>query len=433
MEIKSNKIDGANAEITAIIKKETIDANLDKIAKELAKTTTIQGFRKGKVPVAIVKKQFGSKLLQDAETEALREVLSTGLEQLKIANESLIGEPNITKFDKQDDKIEVVVKVAMRPEIELGDYASFVKEFKKPKIKAADITKRLKEIAEQQAPLKKIKRNRKMKEGDTAIIDYEGFLDGKPFDGGKGEGFELKLGSGQFIPGFEDQLIGVKRDEEVELNVTFPEDYQAPNLAGKDVVFKVTVNEVKEKDVLEIGDELAKALLPGDEEATIEKVKEQVVEQMESEALGKLYNEDLKPALLEALVSGITFDLPEFVVDQEIDLAVNKKASSMSEDEIKELRENIDKLEELRESFRDDAQESVKATFIIDALAATESVKVEEQEVMQTIYYEAMQMGQDPETVYQEYKDAGYFPAIQMSMVEDKVLSQILNSKMKEA
>ncbi len=433
MEIKSNKIDGANAEITAIIKKETIDANLDKIAKELAKTTTIQGFRKGKVPVAIVKKQFGSKLLQDAETEALREVLSTGLEQLKIANESLIGEPNITKFDKQDDKIEVVVKVAMRPEIELGDYASFVKEFKKPKIKAADITKRLKEIAEQQAPLKKIKRNRKMKEGDTAIIDYEGFLDGKPFDGGKGEGFELKLGSGQFIPGFEDQLIGVKRDEEVELNVTFPEDYQAPNLAGKDVVFKVTVNEVKEKDVLEIGDELAKALLPGDEEATIEKVKEQVVEQMESEALGKLYNEDLKPALLEALVSGITFDLPEFVVDQEIDLAVNKKASSMSEDEIKELRENIDKLEELRESFRDDAQESVKATFIIDALAATESVKVEEQEVMQTIYYEAMQMGQDPETVYQEYKDAGYLPAIQMSMVEDKVLSQILNSKMKEA
>ncbi len=433
MEIKSNKIDGANAEITATIKKETIDANLDKIAKELAKTTTIQGFRKGKVPVAIVKKQFGSKLLQDAESEALREVLNTGLEQLKIANESLIGEPNIAKFDKQDDKIEVVVKVAMRPEIELGDYKSFAKDFKKPKIKEADVTKRLKDIAEQQAPLRKIKRNRKMKEGDTAVIDYEGFLDGEPFDGGKGEGFELKLGSGQFIPGFEDQLIGVKRDEEVELNVTFPEDYQASNLAGKPVVFKVTVNEVKEKDVLEIGDELAKVLLPGDEEATMEKVKEQVIEQMESEALGKLYNEDLKPALLEALVSGIKFDLPEFVVDQEIDIAVNKKAGSMSEDEIKELRENADKLEELRESFRDDAQESVKATFIIDALASTEGVKVEEQEVMQTIYYEAMQMGQDPETAYTQYKDAGYLPAVQMSMVEDKVLSQILNSKMKEA
>ncbi|WP_373036307.1 trigger factor [Sulfurimonas sp.] len=433
MEIKSNKIDSANAVIEATILKEVIDSNLEKIAKELAKTASIQGFRKGKVPVAIVKKQYGEKLVQDAEAEALREVLNKGLEELSIDNSALIGEPNISKFEKSDDKIEVAVKVAMRPEIELGDYASMIKEFDKPVVSDADVEKRIKEIAESQAPLTDIKRNRKMKEGDTAVIDFEGFVDGEAFEGGKAENFELRLGSGQFIPGFEDQLIGVKRDEEVEINVTFPAEYQAKNLAGKDAMFKVKVNGIKVKDEVAIDDELAKKLLPGQEDATLEELQKQVKIQIENEELAKLYNDDLKPELLEAFVEGIKFDLPEFVVDQEIDMALNKKAQSMSEEEIQELRDNADKLNELRDTFREEAQRSVKATFIIDALAAAENVKVEEQEVMQTIYYEAMQMGQDPQKAYEQYKDSGYLPAIQMSMVEDKVLSQLLNSKIKEA
>mgnify|MGYP002713065294 CR=1 FL=1 len=432
MEIKSNKIDGANAEIEATILKEVVDANLEKIAKELAKTANVQGFRKGKVPVAIIKQQYGEKLVQDAEAEALRAVLNGGLEQMEIDNSALIGEPTISKFDKSDDKIEVMVKVAMRPVIELGDYASLAKDFKKPEVKDKDVDARLKEIAESQAPLENIKRNRKMKEGDTAVIDFEGFVDGTAFEGGKAENFELLLGSGQFIPGFEDQLIGVKRDEEVEINVKFPDEYQAKDLAGKDAMFKVKVNGIKVKGEVELDDELAKKLL-GKDDATLESLKEELKTQMENEELIKLYNEELKPALLESLVAEIKFDLPEFVVEQEIDMALNKKAQSMSEDEIKELREDAEKLKELRETFRSDAQESVKATFIIDSLAQAENVKVEEQEVMQTIYYEAMQMGQDPQKAYEQYKEAGYIPAIQMSMVEDKVLRQILDSKIKEA
>jgi len=433
MEIKSNKIDGANATIEATILREVIDANLEKIAKELAKTASIQGFRKGKVPVAIVKKQYGEKLVQDAEAEALREVLNKGLEELSIASDELIGEPNISKFDKSDDKIDVAVKVAMRPNVELGDYASMIKEFDKPVVSDEDVEKRLQEIAESQAPLVDIKRNRKMRDGDTAVIDFEGSVDGEVFEGGTAENFELKLGSGQFIPGFEDQLIGVKRDEEVVINVTFPDNYGGKELAGKDASFKVKVNGVKVKDEVVVDDELAKKLLPGQDDANLEELTKQVKLQIENEELSKLYNDDLKPALLETFVAGFKFDLPEFVVDQEIDMALNKKAQSMSEEEIQELRENADKLNELRDTFRDDAQRSVRATFIIDALAAAENVKVEEQEVMQTIYYEAMQMGQDPQKAYEQYKEAGYIPAVQMSMVEDKVLSQLLNSKIKEA
>jgi trigger factor len=432
MEIKSNKINSANAEIEAVISMDEVNANIEKIAKQLSKTANVQGFRKGKVPVAIIKKQYGEKLVQDAEAEALREVLNKGLEELEIANESLIGEPNITKFDKSDDKIEVAVKVAMRPTIDLKDADSLVPDFKKPEVSDKDVDARIKELAETSAPLEDIKRNRKMKLGDTAVIDFEGFVDGEPFEGGKAENFSLELGSGQFIPGFEDQLVGVKRDEEVEINVTFPENYGGEKLAGKDAMFKVKVNGIKVKGEVEVNDELAKKMLPGNEEATVETLKEEVKKSMEQEQLAKLYNEDLKPALLETFVSKMVFDLPEFVVEQEIDMALNKKASSMSEDEIKELRENPEKLAELRETFREEAEKSVRATFIIDALAQEKGIKVEEQEVMQTIYYEAMQMGQDPQKAFEQYKEAGYIPAIQMSMVEDRVLSGLLNAKLEK-
>ncbi len=432
MEIKSNKINGANAEISATISMDEVNKNVEKIAKQLARTTNIQGFRKGKAPVAMIKKQYGKKLVEDAEAEALRDVLSKGLEELNIANESLIGEPNIAKFDKSDDKIEVTVKVAMRPEIDLGDYASMAKPFKKPVVKDKDIDEKIIELAQGSAELVDIKRNRKMKLGDTAVIDFEGSIDGKVFDGGKGEDFALLLGSNQFVPGFEDQLVGVKRDEEVVINVTFPDNYGG-ELAGKDAAFKVNVKKVQVKEDIEINEELAAKMLPGQDDMSVEALKTQVKTMIENEQLGKLYNDELKPALLENLVTGFDFDLPEFVVEQEIDMALNKSASSMSEDEIKELRENADKLTTLRETFRTDAEKSVRATFIIDSLAMAENIKIEEQEVMQTIYYEAMQTGQDPKKAYEHYKDAGYLPAIQMSMVEDRVLSTILNSKMKEA
>jgi trigger factor len=429
MDIKSNKINSANAEISATISTEEVSANIEKIAKQLAKTANVQGFRKGKVPVAVIKQQYGQKLVEDAESEALRQVLNQGLDELGIKNDALIGEPTIAQFDKSDDKIEVTIKVAMRPQIEVGDVDASIPDFKKPDVKDKDVEARIKELAEGQAPLVNIKRNRKMKEGDTAIIDFEGFLDGEPFEGGAAKDHALELGSGQFIPGFEDQLIGVKRDEEVEINVTFPENYGSDKLAGKDVMFKVKVNQVQVKDDVEINDELAKKFLPNDEEANLEKLTSEVKKAMEQDALTKLYNEELKPKLLEKLVDSLDFELPDFVVEQEIDMALNNKARTMSEDEIKELRENADKLTELRETFRDEAARSVKATFIIDALAQNAGISVNEQELMQTLYFEAMQMGQDPQKMYEQYKESGYLPAIQMSMVEDKVLTSLLNKK----
>ena len=432
MEIKSNKINGANAEINATISMDIVNAKIEKIAKNLAKTTTVQGFRKGKVPVAVVKKQYGERLVQDAEAEALRDVLSTGLNEMEIANESLIGEPTISKFDKSDDKIDVTVKVAMRPVIELGDYASMVAEFDKPAVSDEEVETRTKELAASLAPMIDVEEDRALAKDDSALFDFEGSVDGKLFEGGSAKDFSLVIGSGQFIPGFEDQMIGMKKGEEKVIKVTFPENYGG-DLASKDAEFKVTLHAIQTKGEVVIDDELAKKMLPGEENATVEELTKQVKLQIENEKLAKLYNEEMKPALLETFVEKLTFDLPEFVVEQEIDMAVNKKAGTMSEDEIKAIREDSSKLTELRDSVREDAQKSVKATFIIDALANAENIKVGEQEVMQAIYYEAMQMGQDPQKAFEQYKSAGYIPAIQMSMVEDKVLSGLLNSKIKEA
>ncbi|MDX9814482.1 MAG: trigger factor [Sulfurimonas sp.] len=431
MQVKANKIDGANAQIDASIPKDVVEKNIDKVAKELSKSANIQGFRKGKAPVNVIKKQFGDKLVQDAESEALRDVLNQGLKELDVAMDALLGEPMITKFDKAEDKIEVSVKVAMRPTIKLDAYAELVESFDKPQVSDEKVDERVAKIAEAHAKYVEIKEPRAAQDGDSVTIDFEGSVDGEIFEGGTAKEYDLVLGSAQFIPGFEEQLVGMNVGEERVIKVTFPAEYGSEKLAGKDSEFKINLHAIKEKKAVAIDEEFAAKVLVGQEDNSLENLKSQVKKQLEHEALMKLYNEDLKPALLEKLVDSLEFDLPQFVVEQEIDVHVNKKASGMSEDEINELRDDKSKLDALRDTFREDATKSVKATFIIDALAKDQDVKVSESDVMQTIYYEAMQMGQDPKQAYDYYKDSGYLPAIQMSIVEDKVLSKILDAKMK--
>ena len=433
MNVTTNKIDAANATIAATIANEEVSAKVEKIAKQLAKTTTIPGFRKGKVPVSAVKKQYGEKLVQDAESEALRDVLTAGLKEIGVSNEDMIGEPQITKFDKGEESIAVEVTVATRPAIDLGDYAALVPEFKIPKTTAVAVKERIEELAMQQAELVTVDEDRALVEGDTALLDFEGSIDGELFEGGAAEGFALTLGSKQFIPGFEDQVIGMKKGEEKVVKVTFPDSYGGESLAGKDAEFKVNVHEIQAKQKPRQDAKLAAKMLPGQEDATMDMVKEQIEAQLENEAKTKLFTAELKPELLEALVAKVDVALPKFVVEQEMDMTLNKKAQSMDEAEIKALQENADKVTELREEGREDAERSVKATFIIDALAKAEGIAVEEQEVMQTIYFEAMQMGQDPAAVYKQYQESGYLPAVQMAMIEDKVLTKLLNDSVKEA
>ena len=432
MSVNTKKIDGANCEITATIEAKDLETSIEKIAKKLSKDAKVDGFRQGKVPMAVIKKQYGDRIKEDAESEALRGVVDEGLKALKIEQNQLIGEPQVTKFDRVDDKIEVAITVSNRPDFKLGDYKKLVPAVKKPKVTKKAITDRLKELAEAQAAFIDVE-DRAVVEGDSAVIDFDGYIDGEAFPGGKAEAFNLTVGSGQFIPGFEEQVVGMNPGEDKEIKVSFPDDYQAKDLAGKEATFKVKLQKIQEKEKVLIDKKLAEKMLPGVEGADVEMLNEKVEEQMLSEELSKLYNDSLKPELTDTLIKHYKFDIPSFIIEQEMDNKLNQKASGMSEDEINAIKDDAEKVKTMREEFREDATTSVKATFIIDALAVAEEVFVSEDEVSQTIYYEAMQSGQDPQATLDHYKKSGYLPAVQMAMVEDRVLSKLLNATMEEA
>ena len=431
MEFNANRVDEANAVITATLTKNSIENNLEKVAKQAAKTMNVQGFRKGKVPVAVVKQRYADKLREDAEADGIRKILADGLKLLDIKNSDLIGEPSVTKFDKKDNgDIEVELSVACKPNIDLGDYKSLVPAVKAIEIDIKKIDDRLTEIAQSSAALEKIARKRAVKDGDFAVIDFEGFVDGVAFDGGKAEKYPLQIGSGSFIPGFEEQVIGMKYEEQKDITVKFPESYQAKDLAGKEAVFKVTLHEIQERAKPELNDEFAQKMLPGQKDVTIDTLRDRVKEQMLAEDKAKYYRDELKPVFLETLVEKINFALPTSVIEQEINYALNNKIRTMTEEEINELKENANKVEDIRNELKEDAVNSVKATFIIDALAKAENVQVSDQEVTQVLYFEAMQMGQNPQDVIKQYQQAGYLPAIKMSMIEEKVISKLLDEKL---
>ena len=433
MQMQASKIDNANAKVEATITQEEIAKKSDAIAKNLAKTMDIPGFRKGKVPVAIVKKRYGEKIAQDAEAELVREAIDKAFEELGLAKEDMLGEPRFSKFERKEEAIEMELEIGFRPEINLEGYEELIPEFKEPEVTEEEVEERLKELAEAMAQFVENPKRKVAKKGDLVVIDFEGVLeDGTKIEGGSAKNFELRLGSGQFIPGFEEQIEGMKKGETKTIEVTFPEDYPNKELAGKKAKFEVTLHTIKEKENIEINDELAKKMLPQNPDATLEVLKEEIKKQLKSEKLSKLYNDELKPELMEALVEKYEFDLPNNIVEQEIDVQLNNKAAQMSEEEIKELRENEEKLEALRKEIEPEAKKSVKATFIVDALAKIEGVEVNDQEVVQTIYYEALQMGRDPKEILEAYQKQGLLPAIKMAMIEDRLLTHLLNKKMKK-
>ena len=425
MKVAVKKIDDANILVEGTVENSVIETNVDRLAKEAGKQMKVDGFRQGKVPPHVVKKLHGDKLRQDAESDALKSLMDLGIAEAGINAADIIGEPIFKKYDKKDNGIDVELQISLRPDVKLEGYEKVVPAFEKPKADDKEVEDKLAEIAKQQAPFEKIKRKRMVKDGDTVIIDFEGFVDGVAFEGGKAEKFSLKIGSGQFIPGFEEQIIGMKYEEEKTVEVTFPKEYQSEDLAGKDAEFKVLLHEIQEQVEAEVNDEFAQKLLQ-DDKATVETLKEKLAEQIVQEKVSKVYNEELKPKLIEALVAHFDFALPNNIVEQEIDAKINAKAREMKEEELNEFKDNPEKIEALREEVKEDAENSVKATFIVDALAKKEAVEVGDQEVSQAIYYESMMSGQNPEEVIKYYQENNLLPAVKMGMIEDKLFGKLL-------
>ncbi|PAF54393.1 trigger factor [Helicobacter sp. 13S00482-2] len=430
MNLQTKRINSANASVSGEILLKDLENKLNKIATKISKTVKMDGFRKGKVPLNVVKSRYKENIEQDAQKEAVEEMLQLGLKELQIEPKDVIGDPIITQFDKKDDFILTTIKISLKPSFKLEDVNAYVPDVKLKQITDKEIENRLNDIAKNKAPLIEAKKDKKLAKGDVANIDFEGFINDKSFEGGKAEGFDLTIGSGQFIPGFEDALIGLKIGESKDINVNFPENYQASDLAGKDAVFKVKLNKIQIKDEPKVDDELAKSLLPEEKTPSLATLKEKIKEQLELEAKTKLYNEELKEKLIENFNQKIDFDLPDLIVEQEMDLLFRNSLNTLDPKELKELQSDPKKAQEKRNSFKEEAQKSVKITFIVDFLSKQENISVEDNEVLQTVYYESMMSGQNPKDMIDYYKKNNLFPALKMAMIEDKILAYLLDKKL---
>ena len=427
MNFTTKRTNNANAIVNGSIALSKLEEKFDKVIKKIAQSVKIDGFRKGKVPAQVIKARYKEQVEQDAQQEAIQNLLDLALKELNVAPNSLIGNPMILKFDKNEDKIDLEIKISIAPSFETDNVEKYVPEVKLKAVTKAQIDERLAEIAKSRAPLSEITENRALAKDDTANIDFEGFVDGKAFEGGKGENFNLVIGSNQFIPGFEDALIGMKKGEKRSIDVTFPENYQATHLAGKAAKFDVTLHKILQKDSTKIDDEFAKSIAGA--ESSLESLKDMVKEQLEMEQKTELYNKELKEKLVEALLKNISFDLPELIVEQEMDILFRNALSQLAPEEIEKMKNNQEEAKKMRETHRDEARKSVQITFIMDKLAKQYNIVIQDNEVLQTIYYEAMMMGQNPKEVLEYYQQNNLVPAIKMTMIEDRVLHYLLDEK----
>ena len=433
MEIKIKALDSVNTLASTTVSADAIKSSVEKLAKKAAKTMKVDGFRQGHVPVAVVLKRYEKELTNDAEQDVLRDVVEEAIKQAGKKNDDLIGEPIVSKFDKKDGKIDVELTVSFKPSVDVSGYESLLPEFSNPRVLKKDIDEKKTELLKMIAPLEKVESKRGLKVGDFAKFDFEGFVDGVAFEGGKAENYVLEIGSNQFIPGFEDGMVGIKAGGEKDIEVKFPENYGAAHLAGKDAVFKVKLHEIQERKIPEkLDEEMLKTILPNEEKPTEELLEERIKEQIRQEKIYKLINEELKPKFAEAAVEKFKFDVPKNIVEQEIDMQFRNAWSTFTPDDMKKFREDKDALAKKRDEYRKDAENSVRLTFIIDELARVRGVKVSDQEVVQAIYFEAYRSGQDPKAHLEMYRNQGMLPAIKMSMIEEKLFSELFNKEKDE-
>ncbi len=424
--MNTERINEANAKASGKILTETINKHIDSLANQYAKTMKLDGFRKGKVPVSIVKSRYKDNLHEESKQKSINEFYSNAIKELGIDEKDVIGQPLIIKFDESDSGIDIELKIGITPNFDVNNAISYMPKFELESINDKQVEERLEQLAKNRAAI--VPSDEKiLKDGYIANINFEGFLDDKPFDGGKAENFDLTIGSKQFIPGFEDSLIGMNVGENKTIDVTFPDNYQSPNLAGKAVQFKVKLNSIKKRDEIKIDDSFAKLILGDKEENNLSKLKEQIKKDLEIESKTKLYNERLKEEALENLSKAFTFDLPENILEQEINVLFNNEVSMMKQEEIEELRNDQEKGKELREAQRKKAETSVRVTFVVDKLAKQEKINVDDNEVFQTIYYESMMSGQNPQDVIEHYRKNNLLPAVKMAIIEDRVITHLLD------
>ncbi|MDW0118125.1 trigger factor [Sporosarcina thermotolerans] len=379
MSVKWEKEEGNKGTLTVEVPAEKVDAAIDEAFKKVVKTVQAPGFRKGKMPRKMFERMYGVEALyNDALDIILPEAYSNALDESGVEP---IAQPEI-EIDEMEKGKALIFKahVTLKPEVKLGDYKGL--EVKRQEIEVTDeeIEEQLKERQQTFAEMV-IKEDGAVENGDTVNLDFEGFVDGEAFEGGKAEGYDLEIGSGSFIPGFEEQLVGLKVGEEKDVEVSFPEEYHAAELAGKPAVFKVKIHEIKSKEIPALDDDLAKEI---DEEVeSLEALRTKLKEQSAEEKKGASETA-LRDDLVEAAARNAEIDIPEVMIDSEVDRMVDEFGQRLQMQGMNlELYFQFSGQDEaaLRGQMRDDALNRVRVSLTLEAIGAAENLEVTEEEI----------------------------------------------------
>ena len=401
--IKAKEIEKNKYEFEFLIEKEAFDAEVNKVYRKNVSKMNVPGFRKGKAPKHIIEKLYGATVFYD---EALDNLLPEAYENAVSATKlDVVSRPELDVVSIDDKGVALKAQVWVKPNVEISSYTGLEVSKETVEVTDEDIMKEIDATRERNSRMLSVE-DRAAQEGDQAVIDFEGFLDGVAFEGGKGEKFPLGLGSGSFIPGFEEQIVGKNIGEEFEINVTFPEDYGAENLAGKEVVFKIKLHELKVKELPELDDEFVKDV---SEFNTVDEykadIKAKITERREKSAESKVEND-----LLDALIANTECEIPDCMIQQEIDGYIRDY-----EYRLQAQGGNLEMyfqytgmtMEKLRENFKSDAERQVKIRLALAKIAKTEKLKALKKDIEAEYKKIATGYNVDIETVKSSIPESG--------------------------
>ena len=379
MTAKWEKKEGNQGTLTVEVEAAKFNDALDQAFKKVVKDVQLPGFRKGKVPRGLFEQRFGvESLYQDAVDIVLPEAYTAAVEETGI---SPVDQPDVdvTQIEKGEPLI-FTAEVTVKPEVKLGDYKGLEVEAEDIEVSEEDVNEEIENQRQRLAELV-VKEEGAVEDGDTVVIDFEGFIGEEAFEGGTGKNHTLEIGSGSFIPGFEEQLIGKETDADTEVNVTFPEDYHAEDLAGKEATFKVKIHEVKTKELPELDDEFAKDV---DEDVETlaeltEKTKERLAEQKKTSA-----DNAKRESLINQASEGAEIDIPEVMVENELERMVSEFEQRLQQQGMTlEMYSQFSGQgqDELKEQMREDAQKRVQTNLVLEAIYEQEGLEVSDEDI----------------------------------------------------
>lgn len=378
MAVKYEEVEKNLQKLTFEVSADEFEKAIDRAYNKNKNKFNIPGFRKGKAPKAIVIKNYTKAVFYD---DALNDVLPEAYEAaLKESGLDVVARPEFDVEEIKDgEPVVFTALVTTRPEVKLGEYKGIEVEKIDYTVSDADVDADIESVRQRNARMISVD-DRAVENGDIAVIDFEGFVDDVAFDGGKGENYELEIGSNTFIPGFEEQIIGANIDDLVDVNVTFPEEYHAEELKGKPAVFKVKVNEIKVRELPELDDDFASEVSEFD---TLADYKADVCTKLEEKAKEKAETE-IKNAVIEKAIENAEFDLPDAMVDGQIDNMINDMAQRLSYQGMSldmYMQYTGQTMEQMREVYREQAKKDVSASLVIDAVRKAEGIEVSPEEV----------------------------------------------------